>query len=28
VRTLSGRLAGNERFAASAHVLRHPGAGA
>lgn len=23
--TISGRLAGNERFAASAHVLRHPG---
>lgn len=28
VRTVSGRLAGNERFAASAHVLRHPGKGA
>lgn len=26
-RTVSGRLAGNERFAASAHVLRHPGGG-
>lgn len=25
VETISGKLAGNERFAASAHVLQHPG---
>lgn len=28
IETISGKLAGNEGFDASAHVLRHPGAGA